>query len=126
MFESISSFMVLYTENVLATKDFYTKIGAEINEFEEDKVVVILADYNLHFVKATSEPFAEYEYVTKKPYGLGVLLYIGSEDLEDAQTQIKNAGSSKMTEIKENEWDSREFLFEDNNGYKFVVYELEA
>jgi predicted lactoylglutathione lyase len=120
MFLKNSSFNVLYTEDIQATHDFYKKIGAEIEKIEDDKVVVTLGDFNLHFILANTEPFKEYEYIAKKnDYGNGVLFYIEVEDIEKLFSFLEDSTKSS---IKPNHWQCREFLLEDNNGYKFVFY----
>lgn len=48
--------------------------------------------------------------------------YIGVNNLEATTEKIKEAGGVVKTKIKENHWGAREFLFEDPNGYKFVMY----
>ena len=124
MFTTESAFHVLYSENIDKTHDFYQKISSEIKEKTSDKVVVQLGDYDLHFVLNSTEPFAEYQYVAeKKDYGNGILFYVGVENIDAAFTLIKEAGGATKSEIKDNHWGAREFLFEDPNGYKFVIYQ---
>ena len=123
MFVSKSSFHVLYTDNLQATYAFYNALGASIKQALDDKVVVEMGDYSLHFILDTTEPFEEYQYIARKnDYGNGVLFYIEVEDLERAYKKVQNAGGVVKTDIKNNHWECKEFLFEDPNGYKFAFY----
>lgn len=119
-----SAFHVLYTDSITKTHDFFQKLGVEIKKVEDDKVVVELGDYDLHFILNTSEPFREYAYVAeKKDYGNGILFYTEVENIEDAFEKVKSAGGNIKSDIKPNHWECREFMFEDPNGYKFVFYQ---
>lgn len=123
MFIKKSSFHVLYTENIQATHDFFQSINAEIKEQDENKVVVVAGDFELHYIQASSEPFVAYKYIAKsKNYGEGIIFYVEVEDLEYLQSLIEPSGGSLITQIQLNHWNCREFLFEDPNGFKFVAY----
>lgn len=118
-----SSFNVLYTKNLELTEKFYKTIGAEIQKVESDKVVVGIGDFDLHFILAQSEPFEEYHFVANSnEYGSGNIFYIEVENLENLFELVENAGGKIKSQIKENHWDCKEFLFEDVNGYKFAAY----
>lgn len=65
MFIPDSSFIVLYTSDVVKTHDFYQAIGATIKELASDKVVVSLGSLDLHFVLNTTEPQASYRYIAQ-------------------------------------------------------------
>ena len=122
MFVEKSTFTLLYTNNLENTKSFYTQIGSEIIEDTEGKLVVKLADLELHFILSATEVFENYQYVIKEPYGQGVLFYIGVDNLQDAKNIIEAAGSPLIFPIQSNHWGSEEFLFEDPNGFKIVIY----
>ncbi len=123
MFIKDSSFHVLYTYNLQATHNFYKSLGTEIKQVEDDKVVVQMGDYSLHFILYSTEPFEEYKYITlKNDYGNGVLFYTEVENLEDAVEKVKQAGGTIKSQIMDNHWGCKEFLFEDPNGYKFSFY----
>lgn len=123
MFIEKSAFHVLYTDNLKATYSFYHTLGATIKQALDDKVVVAMGDYSLHYILNTTEPFEEYHYIAKKnDYGNGVLFFIEVEDLHMAYEKVKKAGGTLKSEIKPNHWECKEFLFEDPNGYKFAFY----
>lgn len=119
-----SAFNVLYTNKIKETKSFYEQIGAIIKEFEEEKVVVNLAGFDLHFILASSEPFNEYRYVADSNlYGQGILFYFAVSNLEEFYQLIHESNGVIKSGIKNNHWGAQEFLFEDSNGYKFVAYQ---
>lgn len=123
-FKRNSSFNVLYTKNLEETEQFYKAIRAEIKESAEDKVVVRIGDFDLHFILNSAEPFEAYKYIAdSKEYGSGNIFYIESENIEEDFNQIKQAGGIIQSEILDNLWECKEFLFEDPNGYKFAVYQ---
>lgn len=125
MFKSDSPFIVLYTTDVKMTHDFYYKIGAEITQLEEDKVVVSFAGYDFHFILNTSEPFKSYKYIAEQgKYGQGIIYYIESDDLDKDQDAVKQAGGKIVAPVFENMWGARECLFEDPSGFKFALWQV--
>jgi predicted enzyme related to lactoylglutathione lyase len=123
MFTDNSSFIVLYTDSLENTREFYDKLKIRLIEEEENKLVYRIGDYELHFILSSSEVFENYKYVSNNPLGQGILMYIGSSELEKTFDVIQSSKPNNMTPIAANHWESREFLFEDPNGYKFAVYE---
>ncbi len=124
MFKRDQSFIVLYTKDVDATNNFYTALGGEIKEKADDKVVVGFGGFDLHFILASSEQVAEYKYIADaEHYGAGVIFYIETDDIAAAYAAVATAGGATKSEIYDNHWGSKEFLFEDNNGFKFAVYQ---
>lgn len=124
MFKSDSSFNVLYTTDVVKTHDFYQKLGLEIKQFENDKVVVSFGSFDLHFILDTTEPFEEYKYIAEPfHYGQGVIFYIETDSIRDDQKFIASIGGTIRSEVFKNHWGSEELLFEDPNGYKFALYQ---
>jgi catechol-2,3-dioxygenase len=123
MFTDNSSFMVLYTNDLENTRKFYDLIKVRLIEEEENKLVYRLGDYELHFILSSSEAIEAYKYSSKGILGQGALMYVGSSNIVKTRELILKSSPSKVTEIVDNHWESKEFLFEDPNGYKFVVYE---
>ena len=124
MFKTDSSFIVLYTTDILQTEKFFRKLGAEIKQLESDKVVVKLGSFDLHFILNTTEPFAAYQYIAmSENYGQGVIFYIETENIVQEKEKIKYAGGTLKTDVFENHWGYLELLFEDPNGYKFALYQ---
>lgn len=120
-----STFNVLYIKDVNTTHDFYKSIDAEIIKKEDDKVVVHLGEFSLHFILQTTEPFEEYQFATSENNrGMGNLFYIEVDNLEEAYELAKNSTGKVKSEIKDNLWGGKEFLVEDPDGYKVVFYKM--
>jgi len=86
-------------------------------------VVVKLSDYEIHFIDAETEPWDEYKYIAKLPEkGGSIIFYLETTNLQAAFKLVKEAGGLIKSEIKENWWNASEFLFEDKDGYKFVIF----
>lgn len=124
MFKTDSSFNVLYTTDIAKTHAFYVGLGLEIKQLEEDKVVVVFGSFELHFVLASTEPFAEYQYITEpEHYGQGVIFYVETDTIYEAQKRIEELAGVVKALVFENHWGYLEMLFEDPNGYKFALYQ---
>ena len=124
MFASEDSFNVLYTTDIPRTQSFFEQLNVPIKESSNEKVVVTLGSFELHYVLNTSEPFKEYEYIaTPNGYGQGVIFYIETTDLQKISEQIPQAGGALKSPIFKNKWDCNELLAEDPNGYKFAFYQ---
>jgi predicted lactoylglutathione lyase len=124
MFVPDSGFVVLYSNDIESTKLFYNQIGGEVIESDDTKLVVALGNLELHFVLSSTEKFENYQFITKQPVGQGIILYIGVENLEDTKSFVETAGSPTIFPIQANHWGTEEFLFEDPNGFKIVVYRV--
>ncbi len=121
MIRQHSSFIVLYTDDLQKTAEFYLKFGVTIKEQDERKCVFHLGDFDLHFNK--NEDIPEYAYVAENKHGTGIILYVEIDDLENAYTIAKCIGGKIKSEIAVRPWGTREFLFQDPNGYNIVFFE---
>ncbi len=120
-----SSFLVYYAQSIERTHQFWLKLGAVIKEKADDKVVVALGGYEIHYIQENTEPFAEYQFATSKQgRGQGALLYLGVTDIDSYYQQINDSEIATRTEVLKNHWGSREFLFPDPDGYLFVAYQV--
>jgi|688.fasta_scaffold385108_2 hypothetical protein len=120
-----SAFLVLYSDNISKTYDFYFKLGAVIEQIENDKCVVNLCGHSLHIINSESEPFPEYFSLTlSKSRGQCVLFYFEVDDIVTFMETVKNVGGEVITSIKENHWGAIECLFKDPNGYNLIAYEM--
>ncbi len=123
MFTDSSAFLVLYTKKLDATKLFYSNIGISPIEEEDSKFVVRLGDYEIHFIDPSSETNQSYIFNSEKEFGYGGFMYLGTRNITKTFNIIEQAMPNKISEITDNQWESKEFMFEDINGYKFVVFE---
>lgn len=124
MFLPEASFQVLYTTDIEKTFTFYKLLGFEVKKHETDKVVIGIDSLDFHFILNTTEPFDAYKYIANNNnYGQGVIFYIGTSDIKEAYKKVGAAKGTIKTEIFQNHWNAKEFLFEDPNGYKFAMYQ---
>ena len=121
MIKQLSSFLVLYTNDLQKTINFYEKFGIEIKDQDEGKCVFQLGKLEIHV--NTSEDIPEYKYVTQGKHGTGVLFYIEVDNLDEAYTIVKCIGGIIKAEIEKRPWGTKEFLFQDPNGYNIIFYE---
>lgn len=121
MFTDNPSFIVLFTLNLEETKQFYLSLKAKIIEEEQNKIVIILGENELHFVNSKGVPDSNYQLEISAQNSL--LIYIGTKNIKKTYTTILKLNPIYITPIKPNDWESKEFMFHDNNGYKFVCYE---
>jgi hypothetical protein len=118
-------FSVNYISNVGETIEFWKSLGVKIIEHTQDKVVIDLGNFQIHYILETTEPFAEYQFATDtNGRGRGVLYYFEAEDLGGFYDKVKSLSPKHLTPLKNNHWDGREFLFSDPDGYLFVAYTL--
>jgi hypothetical protein len=123
MFTDNSSFIVLYTNDLNKTKDFYNSINAELIEVEDNRIVFRVGSNELHFVDSKGDLNSDYIYNNSGQLGQGILIYVGTKNIKKTHSIIAKINPKNITAIKPNDWESKEFLFEDINGYKFVCYE---
>lgn len=86
-------------ENVKKTHNFYKTIGSEILALAENKLVIKIDNYEIHFIKDTSETRDKYIANLENP-GNGIIYYIKAPDLEESLRLVKNAGRQIISGIK--------------------------
>jgi uncharacterized glyoxalase superfamily protein PhnB len=123
MFTDNSSFIVLFTDDLISTKNFYNSIKADLIEEEANKIVFKVGSNELHFIDSNGSNNLDYEYNNSGKLGQGILIYVGTNNIKKTFELITKSNPKKITKIVSNDWESKEFMFEDNNGYKFVCYE---
>jgi predicted enzyme related to lactoylglutathione lyase len=123
MFNPESNFVVLYSRNIELTKNFYQLLPIEIIKDQESRFSFTFAGLELHFVEDSTEEIQEYRYNTEGRYGQGFAYYLACTEIEQFHQIVLESKPAKQTRIIDNDWGSREFLFEDPSGYKFVIWE---
>jgi hypothetical protein len=123
MFTDNSTFIVLFTADLLSTKKFYNSINADLIEEEDNKIVFRVGSNELHFIDSNGSNNLDYNYNNSGQLGQGILIYVGTNNIKKTFELITKSKPKNITKIVVNDWESKEFLFEDNNGYKFVCYE---
>ena len=118
-----SPFLVLYTKDVDRLVTYYTQLGVQIKEQADDRCVVEFGGFDLHYILHSTEPMSDYHYVSEmRDPGSGVLLYLESTNIEEDLAKIRGSGGKVVTEPADNAWDCQEALYEDPDGYKFVIW----
>ena len=124
MFSPDSSFVVLYSTDIARTRGFFEKLGVIPTEFTDEKCVVSIGSLELHYILNTSEPFEAYKYIARPGgFGQGAVFYIETTDIDALPQLVVQAGGTLKSEIFENQWECRELLVEDPEGFKFAFYE---
>jgi len=128
MFVQGGSFFVLYSLDIVKTHNFWKELDCKILEIEQEKLVVSVCDFELHYIYSESEQVEKYKYITlnKTNYGNGVIFYLQTENLEIAKEKIIKAGGNLKSEIFVNHWGGEELLFEEPSGFKFVAYHINS
>ncbi|CAN5183310.1 hypothetical protein BH09PAT2_BH09PAT2_08430 [soil metagenome] len=121
MIKQNSSFVVLYTNDLEKTANFYKKFGITIKDQDHRKCVFELGDFDIHF--NNSEDIPEYKYIFEQARGGGSVIYVEVENLENYYIIAKSIDGALKSEIAVRPWDTKEFLFQDPNGYNIVFYE---
>jgi predicted enzyme related to lactoylglutathione lyase len=122
MIQSNSSFLILYTNNLEKTEEFYTKLGVEITEKDNRKLVFSLGSLNLHF--NIDEPVKEYSaLLNQKERGAGIIFGIEVEDIEKQYRKLQQMNVEIFSPIITAPWETREFMVNDPNGYHIVFWQ---
>jgi len=120
-----TAFLVYYTKSTELIKAFWDSLKVEANQYTDDKVVVVMGNIEIHYILDTTEPFEEYLFATMPTNrGQGIIHYFSVNDIEKFRTAVEKLKPAQLTEIKNNHWDAKEFLFSDPDGYLFAVYEM--
>ncbi len=118
-------FSVFYCESVENTYSFWKSLDFNILNKEEDKIVVGFSDFEIHYILDSTEPFKEYQFATRKEgRGNGVLIYFEIGQIEEFKNKVGKLKTEVITDIKENHWGGREFMFSDPDGFLFVAYSM--
>lgn len=122
MIQKDASFIVLYSSKIPETKTFFESLSCEIIEYEPEKCVVRFGSHELHYV--TSEPIKAYAFISdQQSESKGLILYAEVDSLVGLPETVVQNGGSLLSEVVTTPWDTQEFLFNDPNGYHFVLYQ---
>lgn len=123
MFKNKTAYLVLYSPDISSTVSFYRNLGVTVADESNEKAVVVLGDFEFHFILESSEPVAECKPISaRKIRGGSLLFYIEVEDLEKMFEKVTKAGAVILFPPAERPWGQKEFGFEDPNGYNIILY----
>jgi len=124
MIKKQDSFVVLYSQNILKTVSFFRNIEATIIEESSEKCVIGFGGFELHYV--VSEPMAPYQFIRNTATSSkGLILYVAVDDISFYRSTILKSEGHVLSEMVETPWNTKEFLFNDPDGYHFVMYKEE-
>ncbi|HSX14874.1 MAG TPA: VOC family protein [Candidatus Saccharimonadales bacterium] len=116
-----------YVSDLDKTADFYTKLGLQIKERTDNRIVIYLNWYRIDLVKAGPEDYAEFrDEADKGDKGAGVFLYFNVDDVDATYKELADAGIKPATEPADQPWGNREFVILDPDGYKLVIFKRKA
>lgn len=116
------SYLVLYTKDLNKTEEFYKKLGVEISEKNERKLVFTIGDLELHF--NTDEPVKEYELIfNENPRGAGTAFCLEVDNVDEYYSKLKSMNAEMISTVIKAPWGTREFLVNDPNGYHIVFWQ---
>jgi len=122
MIKKQDSFVVLYSHDINKTLSFFRSLEAKIIEASDEKCVISIGGFELHYV--TREPIPSYQFVRNmKTESNGLILYVAVDDVFIYRSKISKSEGRVLSEIITTPWETKEFLFNDPDGYHFVMYE---
>jgi predicted enzyme related to lactoylglutathione lyase len=122
MIKKGNSFLVLYTNDLDKTENFYKELDVEISERNERKLVFKIGDLELHF--NTDEPIKEYaSNFSQSPRGAGIIFGIEIDNVDQYYSKLKSTNANILSSIIKAPWETREFLVNDPNGYHIVFWQ---
>lgn len=121
MIKNTASFIVLYSKKIQETKAFFEALDCQILECNDEKCVVMFGAHELHYV--VSEPIESYAFISREvAKSKGLMLYAEVNNLDQYPAIIVENGGHMLSDIVTTPWETTEFLFNDPNGYHFVLY----
>jgi len=122
-----ASAYLCYVDDLDRTAEFYQKLGLEINQQTDDRVIIYINWYRIDFVKAGQADYDQFRSeAASKGKGAGVFFYFSVDDVDGAFAEIKSQGLKPATEPQPTDWGTYEFVLLDPDGYKLVFFTRKA
>ena len=119
MLQELNS-ILLYVQDISASKEFYEKLGFEISEYDDAGFNALLGNFAIQCYDQEQVEFKkDFEGVEK---GAGVFFSILVENIDDYYKQLIENGITPSSEPRDWEWGNREFVAKDPDGYRYVFY----
>lgn len=112
--------ILLYVKDPKATAEFYKALGFEITRDTDDSCVAKLAEFEIH---AHNEAAVEFKQDPSLKKGVGVFVYVETEDIDGYHKGLQDKGLRPSSEPKDWPWGNREFAIKDPDGYVLVFYQ---
>jgi len=116
-----------YVSDIDKTAEFYEKLGLQIREKTADRIVIYLNWYRIDLVKPTETDYKEFhDEAASKDKGAGVFLYFSVDDVDATYQEMLDLGLEPTTKPQDQPWGNREFVLQDPDGYKLVIFKRKA
>ncbi|MEK7531114.1 MAG: VOC family protein [Patescibacteria group bacterium] len=115
-----------YVTNLVATIDFYTKLGFQKTRSDAVTVEFAFESMRLQFMdkqesKKQGKQFEEEAF--GEPKGIGLYINIEVENIDEYYKSLKDKGLTPSTQPRDWPWGHREFVIRDPDRYKLVIYQ---
>jgi catechol 2,3-dioxygenase-like lactoylglutathione lyase family enzyme len=118
-----ASAYICYVDDLDKTADFYQKLGLEIKEQTDNRVIIYINWYRIDFVKPGADDYEQFKGEgDSKNKGAGVFFYFSVDDVDAACEEVKSMGIKCATEPQNTAWGTYEFIVLDPDGYKLVFF----
>ena len=107
-------------DNSLSEK-FYKKLGFEVVESDDSHSTVQLGDFQLVLVSMRDEEEFNNDSLAAER-GRGMYIYIKVDDIDTKYAELQKVGVAATTEPRDWDWDNREFIVKDPDGYKLCFW----
>jgi uncharacterized glyoxalase superfamily protein PhnB len=121
-------FLVKYTQDIPAICQFYASLGYEPTDVTDDLATVALGGHEIHFVRAETEPFEQYRYISSNDTSGAndMILYVESTDIDSDYNTVSKTTAKLRSSIVTNHWGAKEFLLQDPSGLNIAIYQMVA
>jgi catechol 2,3-dioxygenase-like lactoylglutathione lyase family enzyme len=115
--------IVCYVEDLVVTKDFYTRLGFQVDSQDNQQVSLSLNGFWFDCIEAVAETKSEFQAEAASSHkGAGLYIYIEVDDVDVFYKSVIDAEMKPSSEPKDWPWGNREFVFRDPDGYKLVFF----
>lgn len=112
-----------YVKDLDKTLAFYESLGLPAKERTANRAIIYLNWYRIDFLAAdTYNPAEVQAELNSDTKGTGVFLYFSVDDVDAAYVEAVKLGLKPACEPHDVAWGNREFIIEDPDGYKLVLF----
>ncbi len=112
--------ILLYSKDIAASKDFYTKLGFTVSDEAQDHVHFKLGEFTLQCFDESKSSFPSKAPMENK--GLGMFIFVEVDDVDATYADLVAKALKPSSEPKDWPWGNREFAIKDPDGYRLVFY----
>jgi uncharacterized glyoxalase superfamily protein PhnB len=117
----ITNLLLWVQENKLSEK-FYKRLGFDVVRSDDSHSVVRLGNFEIVLVSMRDEePFTNDAIALEKSRGM--YIYVLVDDIDNTYSRLQKNGITPYTEPKNWDWENREFIVKDPDGYKLCFWQ---